>query len=141
MSEPPRRTAGARFSATDGAAIAICAASVWGLWSPLGPDLRWAVWIFPVALGHFFLFCNVFRVRRRYELMWTAAFLINFCAWFFAGSFTWLGVLGVQTPITLLAIGAEVRSREYHGIFSRRWNPHLHEYLEGPAAGFLTEDH
>ena len=51
----------------DGCAIALCAGGVWGLWDLLAEF----VWILPCALGHFFLFCNVFRVRRNYELAWT----------------------------------------------------------------------
>lgn len=126
-----RRTAGARFSAVDAAAIAICAGGTWALWDLAGAF----VWIGAVALGHFFLFCNVFRVRRNYELLWTAVFLANFTGWLTSGAFSWLGVLAVQTPLTALLIGAEVRSREYHGIFSRRLNPDLDAWLAGDDDG------
>jgi hypothetical protein len=121
-----QRTAGFRFSLVDGCAIALCAFGVWGLWDLLGEF----VWILPVALGHFFLFCNVFRVRRGYELAWAALFLINFSAWFLLG-FSWAGVLAAQAPVTLLAIGAEMRSPRYHGVFSRRLNERIDEYLCG----------
>ncbi len=120
------RKAGFRFSVVDGCAIALCGLGVWGLWDLLDTY----VWILPFALGHFFLFCNVFRVRRKYELMWAALFLTNFAAWFLI-EFSWVGVLAVQAPITCLAIGGEMRSNRYHGIFSRKLNPDLDSWLEG----------
>ncbi len=120
-----KRTAGFRFSVVDGCAIAICAGGVYGLWDILGTF----VWILPFALGHFFLFCNIFRVRRGYELVWAALFLINFGVWFMTGRFSWPMVLAIQTPITLIAIGAEMRSPQYHGIFSRALNPNLDTWL------------
>ena len=120
------RTAGFRFSVIDGIAIALCGLGMYG-----GRDLlQEFVWILPFALGHFFLFCNIFRVRRNYELTWVALFFANFGAWYMLG-FNWLGVLGVQTPITLIAIGAEMRSPRYHGIFCQRINARLEEYLAG----------
>ena len=104
--------------------------------------IEWIEYHLLIGVGHFFLFCNVFRVRRRYELMWTALCLVNFTAWFLlVEPFTWLGVMGVQTPATLLAIGVEMRSPEYHGIFSRRLNPGLDEWLAGePDTNPLTRN-
>jgi hypothetical protein len=125
MSE--QRTAGFRFSVIDGIAIALCGLGMWGGWDLL----QGFVWILPFALGHFFLFCNIFRVRRNYELAWVAVFFANFAAWYLSGQFTWLGVLGVQAPITLLTIGGEMRSPRYHGIFCQRINARLDEYLAG----------
>jgi hypothetical protein len=60
--------------------------------------------VLPVTLGHFFLFCNVFGVRRRYELIWAAVFVANVGAWLLAGELRWLWVLAIQTPLTLLLI-------------------------------------
>lgn len=128
QAEPTKvRTAGFRFSVVDGIAIALCAFGVYGL----RETMLEFVWLLPFALGHFFLFCNVFRVRRNYELTWTAIFLVNFCAWFFAGEFSWVAVLAVQTPVTAIAVVAEMRSPRYHGIFARKLNPRLDEYLAG----------
>jgi hypothetical protein len=123
----PRRTCGARFSITDGAALALGALGTWATWDELGTYR----WMFAAALGHFFLFCNVFRVRRSYELLWTAVFLGNFAAWLLAGRFSWAWVLGLQTPLTALLIGLEVRSPRYHGIGCERLNPDLPRYMSG----------
>lgn len=40
-------------------------------------------------------------------------------------------MLAVQTPLTLLAIVAEVRSPQYHGVLARRVNPRLDAWLAG----------
>ena len=108
-------TAGARFSTADGIVIAVCALLTWIL-RELPSSIAWLP---AVALGHFFLFCNVFRVRRSLELAWAGVFLANFAAWSWIG-FSWPAVLAVQTPITMLAIGVEMRSPRYHGIGSSR---------------------
>ena len=73
--------------------------------------------LFPIVLGHFFLFCNVFRVRRKYELIWAFLFIVNAGAWWLCDSFGWWPVLATQAPITLFFIAKEVVSPEYHGIF------------------------
>lgn len=110
MSKP-----GFRFSVVDGLFLLLCAGATLLLRERLGTF----VWIIAAAAGHFFLFCNVFRVRRSYELVWSAVFLANVTAWTWAGRFSWWGVLGVQLPVTALVIVLEIRSPRYHGIFSR----------------------
>ncbi|HEX7901733.1 MAG TPA: hypothetical protein VF950_28495 [Planctomycetota bacterium] len=110
MSKP-----GFRFSVVDGIFLLLCAGAIVLLRERMGTF----VWIIAAAAGHFFLFCNVFRVRRSYELAWTAVFLANVAAWTFSGRFSWTGILAVQLPVTLAAIALEIRSPRYHGIFSR----------------------
>ncbi len=105
---------GLRFSATDAVVLALGAVATWWLHSRVGTY----AWLIAVALGHFFLFCNVFRIRRSYELIWAGIFAINFAAWLASGSFGWLGVLAVQAPVTIAVIVAEIRSDRYHGIWS-----------------------
>jgi len=96
--------------------LAVCAVGTWLLRDVLAD----AVWVIPFAAGHFFLFCNVFRVRRKYELLWAGYFLVNAAAWWTVlGHFPWLLIFALQTPATLAAIVAEIRSPHYHGIFCR----------------------
>jgi len=80
--------------------ILVCVAATWLLWKPLG---RLSL-VLPVTLGHFFLFCNVFRVRRRHEMVWAAVFVANVAFWLLAGELCWLPVLALQTPLTVLLI-------------------------------------
>lgn len=107
---------GFRFSLIDGIFLALCAGATILLREAMGPF----VWIIAAAAGHFFLFCNVFRVRRSYELIWTGIFLANVAAWTFANRFSWAGILAIQLPVTAFVIALEIRSPRYHGIFCRR---------------------
>jgi hypothetical protein len=111
-----RRRRGFRPSATDIAAIVICAVATWRLL----PEIGAFAWFLPITLGHFFLFCNVFRIRRKYELIWAACFLGNVAVWRFAvGEINPWGVLLCQTPMTIGLIVMECFSSRYHGIFCR----------------------
>ena len=99
--------------------IAVGAGASWLRWDAL----REMAPLPAVVLVHFFLFCNVFRVRRSYEVIWAVTFVANLLAWQVAGGISWRGVLLTQLPLTLLAIAAEMRSRRYHGVGWRWINP------------------
>jgi len=121
------RTWGFQISLRDCLAIIVFASIAGMLWrweSPL-----W--WIVVVAAGHFFLFCNVFRIIRRRELIWAGCFMFNVGAWAWLGDLEWSRVLLCQLPITALLIFADVRSPGYHGIFAKQLNAQLADYLEG----------
>ena len=75
-------------------AIGLCVLATALGWSSLGEHAL----IPALALGHFFLFCNVFRVRRSYELVWAGCFLVNAGAWITLSGFDVWGILAVQTP-------------------------------------------
>jgi hypothetical protein len=122
------RTFGFRFSRTDGVALAVCLVSCLTLWGLT----EGTIVLFPVVLGHFFLFCNVFRIARRLEYIWSGVFLVNYLGWALSGGFSWLGVLVIQTPVTISLILLMIRSPWYHGIFAGKWNrDHLRDYLAG----------
>ena len=84
-----------------------------------------------MALGHFFLFCNVFLVWRRWELFWAATFVANVAIHLALGIASGLSVLLSQLPVTLYVIVRQIRSPWYHGIAARRLNPRLNDYLKG----------
>lgn len=91
------------------------------------PSPLW--WIVPSALGHFFLFCNVFLVWRRLEMLWAAAFVLNVAAHIALESFDpWPSLLW-QAPVTLWVVAWQMRSPWYHGVFARQINPRLADYL------------
>jgi hypothetical protein len=118
---------GFRLMAWDLPAIALCAAATWFAWPALGALSL----MLPFVLGHFFLFCNVFRIRRSYELLWAAVFVSNvavFAVWLEAPVFWQMAA--VQLPVTILVISLELRSARYHGVFAERINPDLETYLE-----------
>ncbi len=111
-----RKRRGFRFSEIDLMAIVICGVLTWVSL----PFLDQFALIFPITLGHFFLFCNVFRIHRKLELIWAGAFVINVASNSLAEEFSWIRVLILQTPLTLLLIAMELRSGRYHGIFCGR---------------------
>ena len=125
MSNDPSARYGFRFSLTDAIVLVFGAAATWALWQQDLPI--W--WMIPCVVGHFFLFCNVFRVRRTYELIWAAMFLLNTGYWLNHDAMGWNPTLLWQLPVTLVAIIAELRSANYHGIGARRINPKLEAYL------------
>lgn len=114
-SSRPAHTCGFRMSALDALILVAGGAAGWMLWAPLGSFAL----LFPFIVAHFFLFCNGFRVRRSYELIWAAAFVANFAVWTAAGEFSWWSVLLTQAPVTVAVIAAEVMSSRYHGIGCR----------------------
>ncbi|MHC4777237.1 MAG: hypothetical protein ACYTFG_01530 [Planctomycetota bacterium] len=114
-----KKSRGFRLSVVDGLFIAANGAAAWLLRGVLGQFS----WIFVVAVAHFFLFRNVFRIRRSYELIWTGIFLANFGAWLLSGDFDWLRVLAIQIPVTAVLIALELRSPRYHGIGSGPGRP------------------
>jgi hypothetical protein len=105
-------TAGFRFSWTDGVVVILCALATWSTWSLLNDIAA----LFPIVLAHFFLFCNVFRIPRKYELLWSAVFVSNIEAWLVADLFAWSKVLLVQTPVTLFLVIMTLFQQDYHGI-------------------------
>ena len=70
------RTSGFRLSWLD--AVILIAGTVLSWWLQSQSFPLW--WIVPAALWHFFLFCNVFLVWRRMELLWAIAFVFNVAA-------------------------------------------------------------
>lgn len=111
-----QRRRGFRFSVTDLIAIMVCAVVTWLLW----PVLDKIALLFPITLGHFFLFCNVFRIRRSFELIWAAAFIVNVGYSSFVPPFHWPTILAWQTPLTATLIVMECCSERYHGVFCRK---------------------
>lgn len=124
-SSAPRRTYGFRFNLTDAVILIISvAASAWLLTSH---NPFW--WLIPFVVMHFFLFCNIFRVRRAFELIWAAIFIcLNmWCA--LRANWNLAIVCAIQLPATICVLAAEIPSRRYHGIFARQWNSSLDDYL------------
>ena len=123
---PPRaRTWGFRFSATD-AVVVVATAIAMTVLNQMENSL-W--WVLGVVVGHFFLFCNVFRIRRSFELVWAVLFLLNMGVWMWRQNLSATLVLASQLPVTAALLAGEMCTHRYHGIFARRLNPRLDEYL------------
>ncbi len=77
------------------------------------------------VVGHFFLFCNVFRISRPPELIWAAVFTALSGATLVTGLPGWNATIGTSILIAILAILRETGAPSYHGIFWRHFNPDL----------------
>lgn len=75
-------------------------------------------WLIPYIVANFFLFCNVFRVRTKYELCWlfTATINLMLCLFLYENNL-WFFIS--QSVFTSLAIIFEIKSSKYHGILSK----------------------
>ena len=121
-----KRRCGFRFSPTDAAVLLVTA--VVAIWMQQCEHELW--WIVPMAVGHFFLFCNVFLVWRRWELIWAGTFVVNVLLHIAQGNLSWWPLMGWQLPATFIVILLQVRSPWYHGIYARQLNPRFQEYLD-----------
>jgi hypothetical protein len=122
-----RRTWGFRLSVTDVVFVLLAIPATW----LASPHIGLLAGVIPMAVGHFFLFCNVFRIIRWKELLWTAVFLVNVIAWTLADDCWWPGILALRIPLTVVLIVSEMRQPYYHGIWAKGLNPHLDDYLTG----------
>jgi hypothetical protein len=124
--KPAAFSPGFRLSVRDGAVLI-----VGGIGAFLGE--RDTAIIIGMAVGHFFLFCNVFRVRTKLELIWAAIFC---CLTVFTLVFHqpgWPVTIGVSLACAAALIVIEMKSPSYHGIGWRRINPKLPEWWEAQS--------
>lgn len=94
----------------------------------LGRYSWWAGLIILFVVGHFFLFCNVFRIARKSELIWAGTFEVLTASTIFLDIPGWIVTITSSLLLTTLLVVLEMRKPGYHGIFWQRINPRLHEY-------------
>ena len=98
--EQRKRSAGFRFFWTDAFVLGLGAVGTWWLFG-IARDLALLI---PMVVGHFFLFCNVVRLRRKYELFWAIVFCMCMGAWIGFGLLP--GWLSVSLPLLLTVVRA-----------------------------------
>lgn len=109
---------GFRFSAVDAFIFAGGIVTTIVLWYFVGPFAL----LVPYLLGHFFFFCNTFRVGGERSLIWVGSFLAN--VYFWPQTQNLLIHLAVQAIITLALIVQCVLGKNYHGFACLQLNPH-----------------
>jgi hypothetical protein len=112
---------------TDAVAL-IAVGTIVAILHRLGSSLSWVV---AIVAGHFFLFCNIFRVVRRRELIWAAVLVVNVGFWLLLDRLDWFNVLACQLPVSAGVIAWELKAARYHGIFADRLNARLADYIDG----------
>ena len=82
------------------------------------------------SIGHFFLFCNVFRISRKSELVWTGVFVALSACNILAHIPGWVMVITLTLIVTIIVIGLEMRKKSYCGILWKMINPELEGWQE-----------
>lgn len=108
-----RSPPGLRFSRFDAVLLVVATVASIATWNlPGGVGLLVAI-----VVGHFFLFCNVVRLWRVYELVWAGVFVVVAVGVTIAvGEPAWGLMLALVTPVTLGLIVAQIRSGHYRGL-------------------------
>ena len=106
-----------------------------GLGSAIAAQVEWWMGLtIGFAIGHFFLFCNVFRVARPLELTWAALFVVMAGSTIAVEQPGWAVTLGCSLVATLIVIVVQMRKPSYHGVAWKRINPELPRWWEARSA-------
>jgi hypothetical protein len=116
---------GFRFSAGD--VMTFIAAGTFAWWA-IGRDGVWLAWVTAFVVGNFFLFCNVFRIARSLELLWTVVFVLLAAARLRRGMFEWSTIYLISGALTILLVAVEMRKPSYHGVGWETINPGLRDW-------------
>ncbi len=125
----PSFNPGFRFSPFDAVILLLGGAAAVSM-SFLDPHIGPAVGF---VVLHFFLFCNVVRMSRPFELTWAGAFVVG-VALFAADVAAWPAVFGVCLGLTVVLVALETRRPSYHGVGWRTLNPELPEWWRARKA-------
>ena len=110
----------------DAAVIVLGIAAASWLWTV---EPWWAAMVLFVV-GHFFLFCNVVRMARPYELAWAAVFVALASATLLTGAPGWPLTAALSLGVTLAVVVLQMRRPSYHGIAWQRINPGLRSWWD-----------
>ncbi|HEY2415450.1 MAG TPA: hypothetical protein VGI40_24620 [Pirellulaceae bacterium] len=114
------------MSVTDGLVIVAGIVGAVGLWF----TAWWLGFTVAFVVGHFFVFCNVFRVARPLELAWSGVFVVLTYGTVMFDRPNWVVTIGCSLLATVVIIGLEMRKPSYHGVLWRRINPGLRQWWE-----------
>ena len=87
------------------------------------------------VVGHFFLFCNVFRVARPLEFAWASLFTALAGSTIVVEQPGWPVTLAISLAATLVVIVVQMHKPSYHGIAWQRINPELRAWWEAQGGG------
>lgn len=90
----------------------------------------WWGFVLAFVLAHFFLFCNVVRMARPLELVWSGVFVGLAAATIALETPSWLVTALVSLSVTVLVVIVEMRKPSYHGVGWKWINPGLPAWWE-----------
>lgn len=117
---------GFRFSFSDALVLGLGAFGTWRLW----PENWLLAFVIAFVVGHFFLFCNVFRISRGLELCWAAVFVTAASLTTTSTHPAWTAIALPSLITTAVVISIEFSLPSYHGIGWQRINPRLQEWWQ-----------
>lgn len=94
----------------------------------------WFGFIGAFVTGHFFLFCNVIRMARPLELVWSAVFACLAGSTITAETPGWPATISISLLATAIVVAVELRKPSYHGIGWQQINPGLPAWWESYLA-------
>lgn len=116
---------GFRISVLDGIVLVAGAVGAMTTWQ----YFPWLGYSIACVVGHFFLFCNVVRMSRGLELLWSLVFLAWTCFAVFQEEPYWWSVAVLGTfAATVICVVVAMLKRSYHGVFWHKINPRLPEW-------------
>jgi hypothetical protein len=96
----------------------------------LGLRVWWWGYVVAMVVGHFFLFCNVFRISRMLELAWAVAFVGLAGGTVVAEWPGWIATTIAALFVTTSLIVVDMCKPSYHGVWWERINPNLKAWWE-----------
>ena len=117
---------GFRFSAFDAFFLVAGSLGAWFAWS----RTWWLGLIVAFVVGHFFLFCNVFRISRSLEFIWAVVFLILTGFTVTTGHPTWTITTVLSLALAAVLVFLELRKPSYHGVGWNYFNPRLRHWWD-----------
>ena len=96
----------------------------------MSTDIPAGSFVIGFVVAHFFMFCNVFRIPRRPELIWAGTFLILSCSTIFIGVPGWYATAGISLVVTIVLIRRCMALPDYHGVGWQRINPGLRSWWD-----------
>ena len=90
----------------------------------------WWGFVLGFVLGHFFLFCNVVRMARPLELLWSGVFVALAGATIVLETPGWLVTALLSLVVTAIVVVVEMRKPSYHGVGWKWINPGLPAWWE-----------
>jgi hypothetical protein len=117
----PAFVPGFRFSVRDGLVLfgGVAGAIL------LSMFLWWQGFIVGFVVAHFFLFCNVVRMARPLELLWSGVFVALASATITIDVPGWVATFVISAVVTVIVVVVEIRKPSYHGVGWKWINPSL----------------
>ena len=95
-----------------------------------GAQVWWLGVVIGFVVGHFFLFCNVFTIERKLELIWAAVFTVLTGSTALTQMPGWIVTFTSSFLVAVVLIYRESKKPHYHGIGWQHFNPGLRELWE-----------